>query len=176
MTKRNNHSSYATARRQRRADVVRIQDAIKSIDLRDFEHADTLSSSLARYLVVRSAGYLEAVRDDLADEFVRKTSHPRVHNYVSSGLRVGQGVHPDQLREFLRRFDATWSEQFDEFLQADDGRLSSDLGALVHARKKIAHGDGETITETKAQRYADSALKIGRWLENLFGSNDFRSP
>lgn len=160
--------SYQVSIRQRRDDVQQLRDTLRKLRSADYDDADLISASLCRYLVVRSAGYLESVRDDLADEFVRSTSHPRVHNFVATGLRNGQGVSPKQLIGFVKKFDALWADELTKFLEQDESRLSNDLGALVAARKKIAHGSGDQVTESKAIRYADAALEIGRWLEQVF--------
>ena len=55
---------------------------------------DGVEAALIRYLVVRSSGLVEAVRDDAADLHCMHVGAPRLHRRIVSGLRTGQGVTP----------------------------------------------------------------------------------
>jgi hypothetical protein len=107
---------------------------------------DEVVSALARYLTVRSVGYIEAVRDDLADLSASATGHPRLHKRITHHLRGGLGVNPKQLLDFVGSFDLKWRDSLAALLDADDQILRNQLGAMVAARGKIAHGDGENVT------------------------------
>lgn len=85
-----------------------------------------------------------------------------------SQLRGGQGVAPTQLLEFVGSFDSDWRNDLQQVLSADDLKLKEDLGALVAARKKIAHGDGDNVTEARALRWSDAALTIASNLRRIF--------
>jgi hypothetical protein len=140
--------------------------------------ASELGVALARYTVVRAAGYLEAVRDDVADLFVSRIAVDLVSNRIRSGLRAGQGVRPGQLIEFVQSFHPEWAVEITDFLD-DDSVLRnrrSDLGALVNARKKIAHGDGDAVTPPSALRWAATAEEVGGWIIKRFDpGRDFYS-
>ncbi|MGE2731414.1 hypothetical protein ACQI4F_18200 [Mycolicibacterium vaccae] len=82
-------------------------------------------------------------------------------------LRNGLGATPEQLLTFVGSFDSQWRESLETTLNADDQRLRSQLGAMVAARKKIAHGDGEQVTAGRALAWADAAQEIGRKLSSL---------
>lgn len=127
-----------------------------------------LSACLARYLVVRSAGYLEAVRDDVADYYATVCSNAHVAKRIRRHLRTGTGVAPDQLVRFVQSFDSAWSEALEHLLDDDDQALRRSLGALVAARKKIAHGDGEAVSAGRAIRWAEAAETLGAWLVKRF--------
>lgn len=62
-----------------------------------------------------------------------------------------------------------WRLELDRLLEKDDQTLREQLGAMVAARKKIAHGDGEQVTAVRALAWSDAALKIGQYLGSLFG-------
>ena len=123
---------------------------------------------LARYLVIRAAGYIEAVRDDAADQHTSVKASSEVTRRVRSNLRTGQGVAPSQLLEFMKSFHPDWHGELEEFLNANDYELKNKLGALVAARKKIAHGDGESVTTTRAIAWSEAAETIGKWLIRRF--------
>ncbi|MBO0596818.1 hypothetical protein I2485_06140 [Nesterenkonia sp. E16_7] len=134
--------------------------------------------AMSRYTVVRAAGYVEAVRDDVADLFVNRVALDLVRNRLLSGLRSGQGVRAKQLIDFVQTFSPEWGLELRDFLQDDSGpRIrSSDLGALVNARHKIAHGDGGSVGPNDALRWAAADEEVGGWLVRRFDpSRDFYS-
>jgi hypothetical protein len=127
-----------------------------------------LDQALSRYLVIRSAGLIESIRDDVADLYIREVAHARAHRRITSGLRQGQGARPKQLLDFLRSFDPAWAEEFALFIDQDDARVKDSLGALIAARTKIAHGDGEAVSISHALRWADVAKEVSDWLIRRF--------
>ena len=149
--------------RARLAEHRELASSLRSLSL-SRELDGSIESSLARYLVVRSTGLIEATRDDVVDQYVQAFKMPRVHRRVTRFLRRGEGVAPDQLVKFIGSFDSVWQAEFEAFLAENDSVLASDLGAMVDARKKIAHGNGNTVSTGRALAYADSARKISEWL------------
>lgn len=134
--------------------------------------SDTTTVALARYLTVRSAGYVEAVRDDVADQYVALlNSADPVIRRVRQGLRTGQGCAPGQLLDFVNSFQPDWATELKSLLDSDDQRLKNSIGSLVAARKKIAHGDGENVTASRALRWAESAEEVGKWFIARFDPN-----
>lgn len=158
-------SSYRATIRQRLVDLKEVEECLRSLDV---GQPDAVARALARYLTVRAVGYIEAVRDDLADLYADTTGHPRLHRRVAHHLRVGLGVAPEQLLTFVGSFDTEWRTSLEAVLDADDQALRSQLGAMVAARKKVAHGDGEQVTVGRALAWAEAAKLIGRQLQLLF--------
>lgn len=154
--------------RQRKIELKGVQKCLRELPV---DASDVVEQSLARYLTIRAAGYIEAVRDDLADLYASSTGHPRLGRRIAHHLRTGQGVNPTQLLTFVGSFDPAWQQNLKEVLDADEELLKSQLGALVAARKKVAHGDGEQVTTAKALSWTDAALKVGDELAKLFDPN-----
>lgn len=127
-----------------------------------------IEACLARYLVVRAAGYVEATRDSAIDYFVSKNSHVAVANRVRQELKKGTGAQPDYLFKQLLAFDRTWADALKAFLATGDPKLSNELGALVAARKLIAHGEGERVDRDAALRWGTAALHVGGWFIDVF--------
>lgn len=151
--------------RQRLIDLKEVQESLRNLD---DTQSDVVSRALARYLTVRAVGYIEAVRDDWADLYAATVGHARLHRRITYHLRTGQGVAPDQLLTFVGSFDPAWRISLEGILEADDQLLRNQLGAMVAARKKIAHGDGDQVTAGRALVWADAAQTIGRHLGSLF--------
>lgn len=150
--------------RQRLSNHKQLEDAVRATTLDD----DLLEQSLTRYLVVRSAGLVESVRDDLADEHARAFGLMRLHSRIVSGLRNGLGARPNQLVTFVGTFDAAWASELDAYFGEEDGRRANDLGALVAARAKVAHGDGETVTAGRALQWSGTARDVAQKLIDMF--------
>lgn len=152
--------------RSRKQDLHDLTKMLQALDPK----ASELGVALARYTVVRAAGYVEAVRDDVADFFVSRVAVDLVSNRVRSGLRAGQGVRPQQLIDFVQSFHPEWATELTDFLDDDSALRNrrSDLGALVSARKKIAHGDGDAVGPASALRWASTAEEVGSWLIKRF--------
>lgn len=137
-------------------------------EAKTFQGSDTLESALARYLVIRAAGLVEAVRDDVADMHSRQVSAPRAHRRITSGLRKGTGAKPGQLIDFVKTFDPVWSDELSDFLSESDEVRKNNLSVLVAARIKVAHGDGENVTMAKALKWATTAEEVALWLSKRF--------
>ncbi|MBC9957821.1 hypothetical protein [Yimella sp. cx-51] len=146
-------------------DLKEVQACLRDLDR---DAPDAVSRALARYLTVRSVGYIEAVRDDLADLYASVTGHPRLHRRIVHHLRGGLGATPEQLLTFVGSFDKDWRIALEAVLDADDQSLRGQLGAMVAARKKIAHGDGDQVTSGRALAWSDAALQLGKELNKLF--------
>ncbi|GHD51710.1 hypothetical protein D9V29_12430 [Mycetocola manganoxydans] len=160
--------------RSRKQDLLELTTVLQGLDPK----AGDLTVALSRYTIVRAAGYIEAVRDDVADLFVSRVAIDLVTNRIRSGLRGGQGVRPAQLIDFVQSFHPEWAIELTDFLDDDSGLRNrrSDLGALVNARKKIAHGDGDSVGPSHALRWASTAQEVGGWLVKRFDpSRDFYS-
>lgn len=154
--------------RQRLNSHQELEDLVRKLDI---DTSDSVERALIRYLVVRSAGLVEAVRDDATDLHCQRVGAPRLHRRVASGLRSGQGVAPKQLVDYMATFDLNWRDELEQFLGEDDGRRSNDLGALVSSRKKIAHGDGDQVTSRKALQWSQTASEVAKWLVKRFDPN-----
>lgn len=150
---------------QRHLDLIDARDTLQEF-ARD--GADNVERALARYLVIRAAGYLEAVRDDVADAYASAKAAPEVLRRVQHHLRGGQGVAPGQLLEFVKSFHPLWHDELKELLDEDDGILRSEIGSLVASRKKIAHGDGETVTASRALKWCLASQRVSKWLISRF--------
>lgn len=150
--------------RQRRADLITIAKT-----LRQLSWDNGVVPHMSRYLVVRSAGYLESTRDDCIRRYCQDKAAPTVASHVASFLGTGRGVRPQQLRDSIASFSRSWADDFDAFSDGGDQKRRSELGALVLSRKKIAHGEGETVTMRRALGWSDTALEIADWMIQRYG-------
>lgn len=156
---------HSASARQRELELKSTCDALRTLPK---DSPDAIEQALSRYVVVRSVGYVESVRDDAADRYASTVGHQRLRRRIGLHLHTGQGASPGQLLTFLGSFEPQWRDSLDEFLSKDDGKIKSDLGAMVAARKRIAHGDGENVTPGRALAWSDTARAVASFLDGLF--------
>lgn len=130
--------------------------------------ADEVGMALARFLVVRACGYIEAVAEECVSSYTLSRSSPQVARYSKSWLGKGRNPSPGNMLDLASRFDKSWEREFGILLAADDDLVKRELALLVDRRNKIAHGTGENITARKALDFAGLAIRIADWLIDRF--------
>lgn len=134
-----------------------------------YTDADPVKAALARFYVVRSCGLIEKVTVECAHVFLEQRSDPRASRYGISWLPWGiTSAHPGALVEYVGKFDTEWRSSLEQFLKADDEILWRELAGLVQKRNRIAHGESESVSTTKAVEYGDIARKVCDWIQNCF--------
>ena len=118
---------------------------------------------LARFLVVRSSGYVEQSVNELLREYVACRSGGPVRSFANSWLERTKNPNPDALATLVGRFDAAMQVEFGEYLDEQDQRLRRELNFLVDRRNRIAHGLNEGIGAARALALADVAVEIVDW-------------
>src|SRR3954453_8582903 len=98
---------------------------------------------LARFLVVRSCGFLEQTVLQVCRGYVSERSGGPVRTFSQSWLERSPNPSPSALTLLAGRFDAAWADDLMELLEADDQRLQREIEFLVDRRNKIAHGLNE---------------------------------
>lgn len=129
---------------------------------------DDIRGWLARLLVVRSCGYLEQSVASVCRGYVDGRAGGPVRAFGASFLMRGSNPSADALQALVGRFDAQWSEELGELLDADDERLRRDLGFLVDRRHKIAHGLNETVRAPRSVELKDIACEVSDWFVKRF--------
>lgn len=146
--------------------ILELKDLLAVV--RRLSGAEEYANHLARYLTVRSAGLIEAVRDDVADQHCRAVAPARPHRRVASGLRTGLGARPEQLVSFVQSFDVMWAEELSIWLDENESERKNLVSGLVGARRKIAHGDGAGVSLRQAIEWAETAIDLAKWLVMRF--------
>jgi hypothetical protein len=124
---------------------------------------DKASDWLARFLVVRSCGYLEQTVAEVSRAYARDRAGGAVRSFSLSWLERSPNPTPEALLTFTGRFDAQWASYLDDFLSDDDQRLSREVMFLVDRRNRIAHGLSEGIGRSKALVLKAVACEVADW-------------
>lgn len=130
--------------------------------------SDEVNAALARFLVIRTCGYLEQVVEECCKAFLQSRSSPRASSFGTSWLGTGRNPKPGNLVDLTRRFDAGWADQLESLLKADDEKLHRELSFLVDRRNHISHGLSEGIGIRKALDLVYPSRQIARWFIDTF--------
>jgi hypothetical protein len=124
-----------------------------------------LQGEYARYLCVRTSGFLEVTVKYMLAEFVRRSSFkPAVARYVASRVERHQSMKGTQLLDLVGSFDPAWRTSLEAFL---DMEHKDALDSVVTNRHAIAHGRPTGISFVRVQRYYELVLEIAEFLEDM---------
>jgi hypothetical protein len=129
---------------------------------------DEVSRALARFLVVRSCGYIEAVTEECVGCYADSKSSPQMARYARSWLGRGRNPSPGNMIDLASKFDQKWANELQGLLKADDDHIKRDLELMIDRRNKIAHGLGENVTARKALDFAETARVTADWWVTRF--------
>lgn len=132
------------------------------------EVADEVEAALARFLVVRTCGYVEQVSEECCRTYIACKSAPAITSFAQSFLGRGTNPTPEALEKLVRRFNGEWAEQLDAFFDQDDGFLRRELSFLVNRRNRIAHGLSEAVGVRKALDLVEVGERVGNWFVVTF--------
>jgi hypothetical protein len=126
--------------------------------------ADREVAWLAKLLVVRSCGYLEQVMLQVGLGLTEAKSGGPVRSFALSWYPTYRNPSPDQVVNWVGRFDPEWSIELREILDAEDELIARELALLVDRRNRIAHGLNEGIGVRKALDLKETATTVADWL------------
>jgi hypothetical protein len=153
-------------------EIVNLQSSLANIEslLTNQNPAvdDDINSSLARFLVVRTCGFVEQITEQCCMAYLQSKSDPRSALFAKSWFGRGAGPKPDSLVKLVQRFDIAWAEDLKKLLDSDDELLSRELSFLVDRRNKIAHGLSEGIGVRKALNLLKPARVVSDWFIKTF--------
>lgn len=129
---------------------------------------DLVSTDLSRYLLVRSAGFLEATRNEAALDYVRRKSSAKVHRHVRAGMGKGLGAMAGQLKGFMNGFDPSLGPRLSAFLTSGTPPLESEINAMVSSRKLLAHGLSDSTVAATALTRCEAAVDTADHIVRAF--------
>lgn len=121
-----------------------------------------LQSHWARYLCIRTSGFIETSVRAIYGEYAKNKSHPHIANFVQSKLGSFQNPTMKKILELTHSFDPVWAENLKNDTQ---GELKDAIDSIVNNRNSIAHGQDVTITLASIKEYYKSVIKVIELLE-----------
>ncbi len=104
--------------------------------IRDLSDTD-LQSHWARYLCIRTAGFLETSVRAILSEYVSKKASPNIINYVERQLAGFQNPNMEKVLTLIGAFDSSWETTLRD---RTEGILKDSIDSIVNNRHNIAHG------------------------------------
>lgn len=144
----------------------RLEELRKTLDELPAEPPE-VGAQLARFLVVRSTGYIEHTFETCVRHFAEAHAHPAVARHVIAGLFKGRNPSPNVLIERTKLLSEDWAKSLETYFDSDDAIVRRELNFMVNRRNQIAHGQSESVNRRKALDLADVALEVGNWLTSL---------
>lgn len=129
---------------------------------------DPVTAALARFLVVRTCGYLEAAVDECCKSLISARSAPMIVSYATSFIGTGRNPSSGKLVALVQKFSLEWGDDLRALLNQNDEFLQRELDLLVSKRNRIAHGLGEGIGARKALDLVASAKEVTDWFIERF--------
>jgi hypothetical protein len=148
-------------------DITNLQRALKELE-QIVEHPatnqpDEVLRAMARFLVVRTCGFLEQVIEECCRALISSKASPQVASFGSSWFGRGFNPTPERVVYLVRRFDSSWAAEIHDLLEADDQLVARELSFLIDRRNKIAHGLPEGLGARKALDLATTAHELADW-------------
>lgn len=119
---------------------------------------------LTRFLIVRSCGYLEQALHECTTSHLNYVAGGTARSYAMSWLARSINPSPDNVLKTLGRLDMSYAEEFQLWLDDNDGELNRELSALVSRRHGIAHGLNEGFGSRRALDLYVVAKSVADWL------------
>lgn len=134
--------------------------------------AASVGPELARFLVVRSCGYLEQVAITCCRCYVLRHSNAQAGSFAESWIQRTRGSIPEMLVDLVGRLDEAWRQELELFLREDDEYRWIELKFLVDRRHRIAHGLNESVRPRKATELYEVSTEVANW---FIGSSELAS-
>ncbi len=132
------------------------------------ERGDEVNGAIARFLVIRTCGYVEQVVEICCKSYIESKTDPRTRSFGLSWFGRGNNPTPARLVELVHRFDIEWSAQLEDLLKQEDELLWRELTFLVSRRNRIAHGLSEGVGTRKALDLVEHARRVSDWFIATF--------
>ncbi|WP_146173899.1 HEPN domain-containing protein [Saccharothrix carnea] len=145
------------------ASLERSLDALVEAVKDPSERNDDEQMWLTRFLVVRACGYLEQVVHETSIGFLHEHAGGTSLSFSLSWMARSRNPSPENLTALLGRFDQTWKDEFEEFINADDGHIKAELHLLVGRRNQIAHGLNEGLNSRRAIDLVKISKEVADW-------------
>ena len=126
------------------------------------------SAALARFLVIRTCGFLEQMVEKSCVAYLENKSDFRSASFSRSWFGSGANPSPEKLVKLVSKFDPVWSKELDELFKNNDELLLREISYLVDRRNKIAHGVNENVNIRKALDLVKHARTVAVWFTETF--------
>lgn len=109
-----------------------------------------LLAEWAKYLCVLTSAYLEQCIRAIYSDYIKKRSHPNVHQFAQYNLNNFQNPKMEKICQLAGSFNNTWADQLK---LETEGELKDSVDSIVANRNMIAHGRDVGLTYSNLKKY-----------------------
>lgn len=117
-----------------------------------------MMSHWARYLCVRSAGFVENGVREIYGSFVENGAGAPVASFAAFHLRQVQNPNTHRILEIAGSFKSEWRADLEQFVDIDGRREAID--SIMQNRHQIAHGAYSGVTVARVNEYFTKAVAV----------------
>lgn len=104
---------------------------------------EEIQAYLAKFLCVRTSGFLESSIKNLVTEYLEGAVPKSVQKFILHEIKNLSNLTYERIISFLAKFNAEWCLEFENSMTE---QKKSSLGAVVANRHLIAHGGNDNIS------------------------------
>ena len=125
---------------------------------------DINKAHLARYLCVRTSGYVETVFKSLIVNLCDGTSPLAVKNFVEKRSKNISNLDYFKIHKSLEEFNKAWATQFENEVSE---KQKNSLNSVISNRNNIAHGNPDSITYREMANYYSDVKSVVSLLKKI---------
>lgn len=126
---------------------------------------EEMQAEWAKYLCVRSTGFLENGLREVFSTVVRAKSDKAVERFAVGQLNRINNPKTKRFLEVTAAFKKSWRDELKDFVERD-GRGDA-INSIMNNRHKIAHGEDSEITMVRLKEYLAKSVEVVSFLETL---------
>ena len=150
-------------------DSQRLETEISAILAEASDCSDQLRSSLARYISVLAAGYVESSLREILSSYVQPRASVQVSRYVEARLSRHGNLHAERILQLLGLFDPGFRRELEASVE---DRLWDSLNSIYANRNLVAHGASSGITVVRVRLYYEDARRVLAQIRKLLSRPD----
>jgi len=136
----------------------------KLFDLVQRVEDDEEQALLAKFLCVRTSGFVESTCRNLINEFTNGTSPIQIRSYVNRETKYITNLRYDRVVALLNSFDSQWKSSFESQV-TEEHRTA--LNSIVSNRNNISHGENDSISFLLMKDYYERVKEIVEILKKI---------
>lgn len=141
--------------------LIRIYSQQKKLDdlytLVENIKEDELKALMAKFLCVRTSGFLESSLRNLINEYLYGTSPKPVESFVNCKIKRETNLKYDRLITILETFNRDWAIKLSKEITDDQKEA---LNTIVSNRNNIAHGENDNISYVLIKEYYNRTKEV----------------
>jgi len=111
---------------------------------------EEVQALMAKFLCVRTSGFLESSLKNLINEYLHGTSPKPIESFVNNKVKRETNLKYDRLVSILESFDKEWANKLSN--EITDNQKEA-LNTIVSNRNNIAHGENDNISYVLIRDY-----------------------